>query len=100
MPREIITTYAILKRSAAIANHKGGWLDDEAYDLIVRVRDEPLEGIRARTISTASSPAPILAHTSGVAGPPRGRGLSDRARLTGCSATPSCWLLMRNRTQP
>jgi fumarate hydratase class II len=33
MPREIITTYAILKRSAAIANHKGGWLDDEPYDL-------------------------------------------------------------------
>src|ERR1700719_4492268 len=44
MPCEIITTYAILKRSAAIANHKGGRLDDEAYDLIVKVRDELLDG--------------------------------------------------------
>src|ERR1700730_17487332 len=34
MPCETITTYAILKRSAAIANHNGGQLDDEAYDLI------------------------------------------------------------------
>jgi CO/xanthine dehydrogenase Mo-binding subunit len=53
----------------------------------------------ARTISTAPSPAPILAHTSGVV--PRGRGLSDRARRSGCFvAAPSCGLLMRNRKQP
>src|SRR5437870_5584786 len=44
MPCEIITAYAILKRSAAIANHKGGRLDDGAYDLIVKVRDELLDG--------------------------------------------------------
>jgi hypothetical protein len=196
MPCEIITAYAILKRSAAIANHKGGRLDDGAYDLIVKVRDELLDGqqpdavqherqrgdlkpllpdrpdertppacrrgavgkvaiatletdigkislpaiaymrrvrtenatigssqggatdmtvpiagvaikpdlqrttmagIRARTISTASGPAPILAHT-GVAGLPRGRGSSDRARRSGCFvAAPSCGLLLRNR---
>jgi hypothetical protein len=48
-------------------------------------------GIRASTIST-SRPAPILVHTSGVAGLPRGGDLSDRAR--------SCRLLMRNGNQP
>lgn len=44
MPCEIITAYAILKRSPAIANHKGGRLDDGTYDLIVKVRDELLDG--------------------------------------------------------
>jgi hypothetical protein len=59
-----------------------------------------MAGIRARTISTASSPAPSLAHTCGVAGLPRGRGVSDRVRLSGCFAAPSCWLLMRNSKYP
>ncbi len=44
MPREMITAYAILKRSAAIANHNGGRLNDAAHDLIVRVCDEILAG--------------------------------------------------------
>ena len=44
MPREMITAYAILKRSAAIANHNGGRLNDTAFDLIVRVCDEILAG--------------------------------------------------------
>jgi hypothetical protein len=56
-------------------------------------------GIRASTIST-SRPAPILVHTSGVAGLPRGGDLSDRARPSGCFAAPSCRLLMRNGNQP
>jgi hypothetical protein len=41
MPCEIITAY---ERSAAIANHKGGRLDDGAYDLIVKGREELLDG--------------------------------------------------------
>src|SRR5271170_2833543 len=44
IPREMIVAYAILKRSAAIANHAGGRLDAAAQDLIVRVCDELLEG--------------------------------------------------------
>ena len=44
MPREMITAYAILKRSAAIANHDGGRLNDTAHGLIVRVCDEILAG--------------------------------------------------------
>jgi fumarate hydratase, class II len=42
MPREMITAYAILKRSAAIANHNGKRLDGAARDLIVKVCDELL----------------------------------------------------------
>jgi fumarate hydratase class II len=42
IPREMITAYAILKRSAAAANHAGGRLDDAAYKLIVTVCDEIL----------------------------------------------------------
>jgi fumarate hydratase class II len=42
MPREMITAYAILKRSAAIANHNGKRLDSAARDLIVKVCDELL----------------------------------------------------------
>src|SRR6202166_1897716 len=44
IPREMITAYAILKRSAAITNHAGGRLDETTLDLIVRVCDELLAG--------------------------------------------------------
>src|SRR6202162_5181103 len=44
IPREMITAYGILKRSAAIANHAGGRLDEITQDLIVRVCDELLAG--------------------------------------------------------
>jgi fumarate hydratase, class II len=44
IPREMITAYAILKRSAAIANHAGGRLDDTTQNLIVRVCNELLAG--------------------------------------------------------
>src|SRR6202163_2698944 len=44
IPREMIAAYAILKRSAAIANHAGGRLDETTQDLIVRVCDELLAG--------------------------------------------------------
>ena len=45
IPREMITAYAILKRSAAGANHAGGRLHDQAYELITRVCDELLTGV-------------------------------------------------------
>jgi fumarate hydratase class II len=44
MPREMISAYAILKKGAAIANHKGGRLKDEQYKLITQVCDEILAG--------------------------------------------------------
>src|SRR5256714_4737016 len=44
MPREMIAAYAILKKAAAIANHKGGRLDNKGRDLINRVCDEILAG--------------------------------------------------------
>ncbi|HQU01398.1 MAG TPA: class II fumarate hydratase, partial [Acetobacteraceae bacterium] len=44
MPRELITAYAILKKAACIANHKGGRLDDQVHDLIIAVSDEILAG--------------------------------------------------------
>ena len=44
IPREMITAYAILKRSAAVVNHAGGRLDDTAQRLIVQVCDEILAG--------------------------------------------------------
>jgi len=44
MPREMITSYAILKKAAAIANHDGRRLDDSKYQLIVQVCDEILAG--------------------------------------------------------
>src|SRR3977135_3273595 len=44
MPREMITAYAILKKAAAIANHDGGGLDDQKYQLIAQVCDEILAG--------------------------------------------------------
>lgn len=44
MPREMIASYAILKKGAARANHTGGRLDAERQGLIVRVCDEILAG--------------------------------------------------------
>jgi fumarate hydratase class II len=45
IPREMITAYAVLKRSAAAANHAGGRLGDETHELITRVCDELLAGM-------------------------------------------------------
>src|SRR5712675_1811052 len=44
IPREMIGAYVILKKAAAIANHKGKRLDDKAHKLIVEVCDELLDG--------------------------------------------------------
>jgi fumarate hydratase class II len=44
MPGEMIISYAILKKAAAIANHAGKRLADEPYRLIVQVCDEILAG--------------------------------------------------------
>jgi fumarate hydratase class II len=44
IPREMITSYAILKKAAATANHKSGQLEDERYKLIVQTCDEILAG--------------------------------------------------------
>src|ERR1700757_922536 len=44
IPREMITSYATLKKGAAIANHDGKRLDDQRYKLIVQVCDEILAG--------------------------------------------------------
>ena len=44
IPREMILSYAILKKAAAIANHDGQRLADQPYQLIVRVCDEILAG--------------------------------------------------------
>ncbi len=44
MPAEMIISYAIVKKAAAIANHAGKWLADEPYRLIVQVCDEILAG--------------------------------------------------------
>src|SRR5271154_6997713 len=44
IPREMITSYAILKKAAAIANYDGKRLKDEPFTLIVRVCDEILAG--------------------------------------------------------
>lgn len=44
IPREMIGAYAILKKGSAIANHKGGRLQDEQFNLIVKVCDEILAG--------------------------------------------------------
>ena len=40
----MITAYAFLKKSAAIANHAGGRLNDTVHGLIVQVCDEILAG--------------------------------------------------------
>ena len=44
MPLEMITAYAILKKAAAVANHKGGRLPDPAHALISRACDEIIAG--------------------------------------------------------
>ncbi|OAF10723.1 class II fumarate hydratase [Bradyrhizobium centrolobii] len=44
MPREMITSYAILKKAAANANCVGGRLDGKLHKLIVHVCDEILAG--------------------------------------------------------
>jgi fumarate hydratase, class II len=44
IPREMIASYAILKKAAANANYAGGRLDQKLHDLIVQVCDEVLVG--------------------------------------------------------
>jgi fumarate hydratase class II len=44
MPREMIPAYAIVKKAAALVNHRAGRLGDLQKDLIVRVCDEILAG--------------------------------------------------------
>src|SRR5271168_15241 len=44
MPREMIPAYALVKKAAALVNHKAGRLGDMQKDLIVRVCDEILAG--------------------------------------------------------
>src|ERR1700734_593856 len=44
IPQEMITAYAILKKGAANANHKGKRLDDRTHGLIVQACDEILAG--------------------------------------------------------
>src|SRR5580698_7614455 len=44
IPREMIASYAILKKAAANVNHAGGRLDDQRSALISRVCDEILAG--------------------------------------------------------
>ncbi|MGY3232988.1 fumarate hydratase class II [Luteibacter sp. HA06] len=44
MPREMISSYAYLKKAAAIANHKSGRLKDEQFGLILKACDEILAG--------------------------------------------------------
>jgi fumarate hydratase, class II len=44
IPREMIHSYAILKKASAIANHDGRRLGEQQYKLIVQVCDEILAG--------------------------------------------------------
>ncbi len=44
IPRELITSYAVLKKASANANHAGIRLDDQRRKLIVQVCDEILAG--------------------------------------------------------
>ena len=44
IPREMITSYAILKKAAATANHSSRRLDDQRCNLIVQACDEILAG--------------------------------------------------------
>src|SRR5215510_7635075 len=44
IPREMITSYATLKKAAAIANHAGKRLADQPFQLIVQTCDEILAG--------------------------------------------------------
>jgi fumarate hydratase class II len=47
IPREMITSYAILKKAAALANHADGRLPDEQFNLITKTCDEILTGQHA-----------------------------------------------------
>src|SRR5438105_6095564 len=44
IPREMIPAYGIIKKAAALVNHKAGRLTETQKDLIVRVCDEILKG--------------------------------------------------------
>jgi fumarate hydratase class II len=44
IPREMITSYALLKKAAAQANHAGHRLGDQQFNLIIEVCDEILAG--------------------------------------------------------
>src|SRR5271168_2424752 len=44
IPRELITSYATLKKAAATANHASKRLDDQRYNLIVQACDEIFAG--------------------------------------------------------
>ena len=44
MPTEIIRAFGILKKAAALANHKLGLMDEATRDLIIRAADEVIEG--------------------------------------------------------
>ncbi|MHA6300251.1 class II fumarate hydratase [Devosia sp. CAU 1758] len=44
MPTEIITAFGILKKAAALANHKLGLMDEATRDLVVAAADEVIEG--------------------------------------------------------
>ena len=44
MPREMIDSYAILKKASAVANHRGGRVTSQQRDLIIQVCDEILSG--------------------------------------------------------
>ena len=44
IPMEVIRAFAILKKSAAIANNRLGKLDDRRMELIAKACDEILEG--------------------------------------------------------
>ena len=44
MPAEIIRAFGILKKAAALANHKLGLLDATTRDLIVAAADEVIDG--------------------------------------------------------
>jgi fumarate hydratase class II len=44
MPTEIITAFGILKKAAALANHKLGLMDEATRDLVVAAADEVIAG--------------------------------------------------------
>src|SRR5262249_14551013 len=47
IPREMIASYATLKKAAANVNHAAGRLSDEQHRLIVQACDEILAGLHA-----------------------------------------------------
>jgi len=44
MPTEIVTAFGILKKAAALANHKLGLMDEATRDLVVAAADEVISG--------------------------------------------------------